>query len=143
MHRPSGLLTSKGNSFWVGEFCGVALGHPARCNPQDCLSSPPRWGPNRLTGGLLGALTGGLPGALTGAFGVDLRRADATAIWTPYPGFIDPELATAIDNVPSGKRWLCEIKFDDYRVQVHHRGAAVKVLPVAVMWGKRHGSYFY
>jgi bifunctional non-homologous end joining protein LigD len=44
-----------------------------------------------------------------------------------YPGFIEPALATSIDKVPSGDRWVHEIKFDGYRVQVHLRDAAVKV----------------
>jgi bifunctional non-homologous end joining protein LigD len=45
----------------------------------------------------------------------------------PYPGFIEPALATSIEKVPSGERWVHEIKFDGYRVQVHLRNAAVKV----------------
>ena len=44
-----------------------------------------------------------------------------------YPGFIEPALATSIEKVPSGDRWVHEIKFDGYRVQVHLRDAAVKV----------------
>jgi bifunctional non-homologous end joining protein LigD len=36
-------------------------------------------------------------------------------------------LATSIDKVPSGKRWIHEIKFDSYRLQVHLRDAAIKV----------------
>ena len=44
-----------------------------------------------------------------------------------YPGFIEPSLATSIDKVPAGERWIHEIKFDGYRVQVHLRDAAVKV----------------
>jgi bifunctional non-homologous end joining protein LigD len=36
-------------------------------------------------------------------------------------------LATSIDTVPVGERWVHEIKFDGYRVQVHLRDAAVKV----------------
>jgi len=44
-----------------------------------------------------------------------------------YPGFIEPALATSIDKVPAGERWLHEIKFDGYRVQVHLRDATVKV----------------
>jgi bifunctional non-homologous end joining protein LigD len=44
-----------------------------------------------------------------------------------FPGFIEPALATSIDKVPSGKRWVHEIKFDGYRVQVHLKDAAVKV----------------
>src|SRR5437762_8431886 len=44
-----------------------------------------------------------------------------------FPGFIEPALATSIDTVPNGARWIHEIKFDGYRVQVHLRDAAVKV----------------
>ena len=29
--------------------------------------------------------------------------------------------------MPSGKRWIHEIKFDSYRLQVHLRDAAIKV----------------
>ena len=29
-----------------------------------------------------------------------------------YPGFIEPALATTIEKVPSGERWVHEIKFD-------------------------------
>jgi bifunctional non-homologous end joining protein LigD len=35
----------------------------------------------------------------------------------PFPGFIEPALATSIEKVPSGERWLHEIKFDGYRVR--------------------------
>src|SRR6195256_3708512 len=57
------------------------------------------------------------------------QRKKPAAIGTkaPYPGFIEPALATSIDKVPSGERWVHEIKFDGYRVQVHLRDAAVKV----------------
>ena len=44
-----------------------------------------------------------------------------------YPGFIEPALATSIEKVPGGERWLHEIKFDGYRVQVHVINEAVKV----------------
>lgn len=43
------------------------------------------------------------------------------------PGFVEPALATSIDKVPSGARWIHEIKFDGYRVQVHLLNEAVKV----------------
>jgi len=36
-------------------------------------------------------------------------------------------LATSVDKVPSGERWIHEIKFDGYRVQVHLKDAVVKV----------------
>jgi bifunctional non-homologous end joining protein LigD len=44
-----------------------------------------------------------------------------------YPGFIEPALATSMDIVPAGERWIHEIKFDGYRVQVHLINEAVKV----------------
>src|SRR3984893_9534053 len=49
------------------------------------------------------------------------KKPEAIGAKAPYPGFIEPELATAVDKVPSGKRWIHEIKFDGYRVQVHLR----------------------
>jgi bifunctional non-homologous end joining protein LigD len=55
------------------------------------------------------------------------RKPAAIGIKAPFPGFIEPELATSVDKVPSGERWLHEIKFDGYRVQVQLRDAAVKV----------------
>jgi bifunctional non-homologous end joining protein LigD len=56
------------------------------------------------------------------------RKPAAIGLKAPYPGFVEPELATPIEGVPSGKRWLHEIKFDGYRVQVPMRdAAAVKI----------------
>ena len=55
------------------------------------------------------------------------KKPAAIGIKAPYPGFIEPALATSIEKVPSGARWVHEIKFDGYRVQVHLRDAAVKV----------------
>src|ERR1700722_3155262 len=45
----------------------------------------------------------------------------------PFPGFIEPSLATSIEKTPSGSRWIHEIKFDGYRVQLHiaNEGASV------------------
>jgi bifunctional non-homologous end joining protein LigD len=54
-------------------------------------------------------------------------KCPAGGIKANYPGFIEPSLATSIDKVPAGERWIHEIKFDGYRVQVHLRDAAVKV----------------
>src|ERR1700730_15220504 len=54
-------------------------------------------------------------------------KPPAGGIKATYPGFIAPALATPIGKVPSGERWLHEIKFDGYRVQVHLRDAAVEV----------------
>jgi bifunctional non-homologous end joining protein LigD len=60
---------------------------------------------------------------------VPFQRKKPPAIGTkgPYPGFIEPVLATSIEKVPGGERWLHEIKFDGYRVQVHVVNEAVKV----------------
>jgi ATP-dependent DNA ligase len=49
------------------------------------------------------------------------------AVKAPYPGFIEPSLATSIEKVPASNRWIHEIKFDGYRVQIHLRDAAVKL----------------
>lgn len=59
----------------------------------------------------------------------------------PSPGFIEPALATSIEKVPSGARWIHEIKFDRYRVQVHIRDAAAKVFTRRGNdWTKRFGK---
>jgi bifunctional non-homologous end joining protein LigD len=55
------------------------------------------------------------------------KKPAAIGVKAPYPGFIEPELATSVDRVPFGARWIHEIKFDGYRVQVHLRDAAVKI----------------
>ena len=54
-------------------------------------------------------------------------KPPAGGIKTTFPGFIEPALATSIGKVPNGDRWVHEIKFDGYRVQVHLGDAAVKV----------------
>ena len=55
------------------------------------------------------------------------KKPAAIGVKAPYPGFVEPALATSIAKVPSGDRWVHEIKFDGYRVQIHLRDAAVKV----------------
>src|SRR6266481_2279136 len=54
-------------------------------------------------------------------------KRPAGGVKAPYPGFIEPALATSIERVPSGARWVHEIKFDGYRVQMHLRDGAAKV----------------
>src|SRR5580698_7906675 len=44
-----------------------------------------------------------------------------------FPGFEEPALASSIEKVPAGDRWIHEIKFDGYRVQVHLANTEVKV----------------
>jgi bifunctional non-homologous end joining protein LigD len=55
-------------------------------------------------------------------------KPGAIGVKAPFPGFVEPALATATERVPSGDRWVHEIKFDGYRVQVQVRDGAVKVL---------------
>ena len=57
------------------------------------------------------------------------QRTKPAAIGTkaPFPGFIAPALASKIDKVPSGDRWLHEIKFDGYRVQLRVANDDIKV----------------
>jgi bifunctional non-homologous end joining protein LigD len=43
------------------------------------------------------------------------------------PRIIEPGLATSIERTPSGSRWIHEIKFDGYRVQLHIANEGVKV----------------
>jgi bifunctional non-homologous end joining protein LigD len=55
------------------------------------------------------------------------KKPAAIGAKAPFPGFIEPALATSIDKVPSGDRWIHEIKFDGYRVQVHVANTEVKI----------------
>jgi bifunctional non-homologous end joining protein LigD len=43
------------------------------------------------------------------------------------PGFISPQLATLKLKAPSGDKWIHEIKFDGYRVQIHLNKGKVKI----------------
>jgi bifunctional non-homologous end joining protein LigD len=55
------------------------------------------------------------------------KKPAAIGVKAPFPGFIEPALASPIEKVPSGERWIHEIKFDGYRVQVHLANETVKV----------------
>ncbi|MBR1153623.1 hypothetical protein JQ575_23690 [Bradyrhizobium sp. JYMT SZCCT0428] len=55
------------------------------------------------------------------------KKLAAIGVKAPNPGFIEPALATSIEKVPSGQRWVHEIKFDSYRVQLHIANEAAKV----------------
>ena len=45
----------------------------------------------------------------------------------PLPKFRKPQLATLVDDVPTGNRWMHEIKFDGYRALVAANGEDVRV----------------
>jgi bifunctional non-homologous end joining protein LigD len=55
------------------------------------------------------------------------KKPAAIGIKARFPGFIEPALATSMERVPSGARWIHEIKFDGYRVQLHIANEAVRV----------------
>jgi hypothetical protein len=56
------------------------------------------------------------------------KKPTAMGVKAPFPGFVEPALPSPIDEVSSGARWIHEIKFDGYRVQLHLVNEAVKVL---------------
>jgi bifunctional non-homologous end joining protein LigD len=55
------------------------------------------------------------------------KKPAAIGVKAPYPGFIEPALATSIEKVPAGDRWIHEIKFDGYRVQLHLVNDGIKI----------------
>ena len=55
------------------------------------------------------------------------KKPDAIGLKAPFPGFIEPALATSIDKPPRGEQWLHEINFDGYRVQLHIANETVSV----------------
>jgi bifunctional non-homologous end joining protein LigD len=55
------------------------------------------------------------------------RKPAAIGVKAPLPGFIEPALASSIAKVPAGDRWIHEIKFDGYRVQLQLAHENVKI----------------
>src|ERR1700733_8728591 len=55
------------------------------------------------------------------------RKPAAIGVKARFPGFVEPALATSIERVPQGERWIHEIKFDGYRIQLHIANEDVKV----------------
>ncbi|QHP74117.1 ATP-dependent DNA ligase [Bradyrhizobium sp. LCT2] len=54
------------------------------------------------------------------------------------PGFVKPQLATLKSKAPSGDRWLHEIKYDGYRIQLHvDHGEAKAFTRTGLNWIKR------
>ena len=57
------------------------------------------------------------------------------------PDFVAPSLATLVAKPPAGKRWLHEIKFDGYRLQVRIEGGEVRLLTrTGLDWTGRFGQ---
>jgi bifunctional non-homologous end joining protein LigD len=55
------------------------------------------------------------------------RTKSPIGIRAPFPGFVEPTLASSIERAPTGERWIHEVKFDGYRVQLHLANAAIKL----------------
>jgi hypothetical protein len=72
---------------------------------------------------------------------VQQRRPPAIGVKAPYPGFIEPALATAIDKVLKGDRWIHEIKFDGYRVQLYLANEKIKVFSLSVLQNELMGKF--
>ena len=73
------------------------------------------------------------------AVGSRLRSANSLkyGALSSATGFIEPALATYIEKVLGGERWVHEIKFDGYRVQVHVAHEAVKIFTLGNDWTNR------
>src|SRR4051794_10225315 len=56
-----------------------------------------------------------------------MRRSPPVGVKAQFPGFVEAALATQMDRVPRGERWI-QIKFDRFRVQVHIANAEIRVL---------------
>jgi bifunctional non-homologous end joining protein LigD len=55
------------------------------------------------------------------------RTKPSLGVKAPFPGFIRPALATSVAKVPNDDRWIHEIKFDGYRVQLHIANDTIRV----------------
>ena len=68
------------------------------------------------------------------------------AVAAPFPGRIEPQLATAVAKPPESlqgnhERWLHEIKFDGYRTAAHKDGDQVRLITRGGLdWTKRYGD---
>jgi bifunctional non-homologous end joining protein LigD len=45
----------------------------------------------------------------------------------PFPGFVEPSLATLRHTSPSGGNWVHEIKYDGYRLQLHIQDGSIRL----------------
>jgi bifunctional non-homologous end joining protein LigD len=55
-----------------------------------------------------------------------IARMIEGAVPSEMPGFIAPQLATLKSKAPIGSKWLHEIKYDGYRLQIHlNKGARI------------------
>lgn len=59
--------------------------------------------------------------------GFQRRKPATVGVKAPFPAFVEPALATSVEKAPGGDRWIHEIKFDGYRVQLHLANTEVTV----------------
>lgn len=55
------------------------------------------------------------------------KAARRTGSNTSLPGFIPPQLATLSDEMPGGKGWVHEVKFDGYRALAYIAGKKIRI----------------
>lgn len=72
----------------------------------------------------------------------EVKKSRSKAIGkTPFPGFIEPQLAKLVDTAPTGDEWVHEIKFDGYRAITTIEKGRVKMFTRAGLeWTDRFGS---
>jgi bifunctional non-homologous end joining protein LigD len=69
------------------------------------------------------------------------RAVPKGAVKASLPPFVEPALATLVKQAPAGERWVHEIKFDGYRLQVRIAGGRVKLLTRSGLdWTGRFGK---
>ena len=57
------------------------------------------------------------------------------------PVFVEPALATLVSKPPKGKRWLHEIKFDGYRLEIRIEAGRIKLLTRSGLdWTQKFGK---
>jgi bifunctional non-homologous end joining protein LigD len=57
------------------------------------------------------------------------------------PAFVEPALATLVSKPPSGSRWLHEIKFDGYRLEVRIEAGRIRLLTRSGLdWTQKFGK---
>jgi len=71
---------------------------------------------------------GKAPGKPPAKASAPARKAAARGKKAAMPDFVPPMLATLVNAAPAGARWLHEIKFDGYRVQVRIEKGKVALL---------------
>src|SRR5690606_29007621 len=69
------------------------------------------------------------------------RKKEKTAARSALPGFVEPALATLVDDAPEGREWLFEMKFDGYRALAAVSGEKVRIYTRnSLDWTGRYAS---